>query len=218
MYTLPKLNFNFDAFEPYIAKDIMEIHYTKHHQTYLNNLNEIIKKYNKNIFEHFSETTLAIYINTFPEDIRQDLKNSLGGHINHTFFWSSLSLENQTEYKEKLTPLFTEYFGSFHNTILKMQEEGKKFFGSGWVWITVNPLNGSLEIRTYKNQDNPLFENLYPLLGIDLWEHAYYLQYKNDKSSYLQNIFNIINWKYIFELYESLVETNNNNIHCCASC
>lgn len=211
MYLLPQLNFKFDEFEPYINKEIMEIHYTKHHQTYVNNLNKILEVYDKTIFNKYNETTLAMYIHSFPKEIQSNLKNALGGHINHTLLWASLSNEDQTEYIKKLTPLFSSYFKSFDNTILLMQEMGNNFFGSGWVWLTVNPLNGALDLRTYKNQDCPLFENLYPLLGIDLWEHAYYLQYKNDKKSYLNNIFSIINWKYIFEFYESLMQIPSEN-------
>lgn len=211
MYSLPQLHFKFNEFEPCINQEIMEIHYTKHHQTYLNNLNKILEAYDNTIFSKHNETTLAMYIHSFPKEIKSDLKNALGGHINHSLFWASLSTEDQTEYKKKLEPLFSVYFQSFDNTILLMQKMGSAFFGSGWVWLTVNPLNGALDIRTYTNQDNPLFENLYPLLGIDLWEHAYYLQYKNDKKSYLENIFTIINWKYIFEFYESLMQIPSEN-------
>jgi Fe-Mn family superoxide dismutase len=220
MYHLPTLSFTFDAFEPIISKEIMELHYTKHHQAYLDNLNTIIQKYDPQIFENFNETTLAMYINAFPNDIRQDLRNALGGHVNHSFFWSCLSNHNTQEYKNKLEGIFAPHFGSVDKAITALEETGKKFFGSGWVWITVNPLNGSLDIRTYTNQDNPLFENLYPLLGIDLWEHSYYLQYKNNKNAYLKEITKLINWKYVYEFYQSLTGEGEDSHHqqCCGSC
>lgn len=214
MYKLPLLPFSLDYFQPIISKEIMDLHYNNHHKAYLDNLNEIIATYDPTLFDNVSETTLAMYINTFPLTIRQQLRNNLGGHINHSFFWLLLSKEDQTEYKAKLEPLFKEYFGSFDQAISEFEAEAKKFFGSGWVWMVYNPISENIEIRSYSNQDCPLFDNMYPLLGIDLWEHAYYLIYKNNKKAYIDNFISIINWKYVYELWQSYTE-NSYEGSCC---
>lgn len=210
MYKLPELPYALDALEPVISKEIMDVHYNKHHRNYLDNLNKIISTYDPTLFDAMSETTIGMYINTFPADIRQNLKNQLGGHINHSFFWSLLSGENQAEYKKKVEPLFIEHFGSFEQAMSEFIDAAKKYFGSGWIWMTYNPISENIEIRSYQNQDSPLFENMYPLLGIDLWEHAYYLQYKSDRAAYIENFVNIINWKYVYELWQSYTEHNHN--------
>lgn len=211
MYKLPELPYALDALEPFISKEIMDIHYNKHHRNYLDNLNKIISTYDPTLFDAMSETTIAMYINTFPADIRQNLKNQLGGHVNHSFFWSLLSGENQTEYKKKIEPLFVEHFGSFDQAMNEFSDAAKKHFGSGWVWMTYNPISENIEIRSYQNQDSPLFENMYPLLGIDVWEHAYYLQYKSDKAAYVANFINVINWKYVYELVQSYADHDHNS-------
>jgi Fe-Mn family superoxide dismutase len=200
MYTLPKLNFKFDALEPIISKEIMELHYQKHHQSYVNNINEIITKYDPNLFSITNETTLAMYINTFPIEIREEAKNNLGGHINHSYLWNQLSSEDTTIHKKALEPLIEKHYGSFDTLTQEIKATAKKLFGSGWVWACFNPLTEFIEVRAYQNQHCPFFENMFPLIGIDLWEHAYYLQYKSNKAEYIEKFMTIINWEKVHQL------------------
>lgn len=212
MFTLPELPYSLDALEPVISKEIMDIHYHKHHQSYLDKINDIITKYDPNLFMITNESTLAIHINTFPKEIQQETRNNLGGHINHSFFWGLLTKENTLKYKKNLIPIFEKHYGSIDTLLSEFTLTAKKSFGSGWVWICFNPLTEFLEIRSYNNQDCPLFDNMYPVLGIDLWEHAYYLKYKNNKSEYIDQFMTIINWKYVYDLLISYTEDSNS---CC---
>lgn len=214
MYILPELPFALNELEPFISEEIMNLHYNKHHRGYLDKLNSIIATYDPTLFDTMTETTMAMYINTFPMDMRQNLKNQLGGHINHSFFWALLSKNDTTEFKKFLEPIFVDQFGSFDQAMSEFKEIAKNHFGSGWVWFCYNPVSERLEIRAYNNQDCPLFDNMYPLFGIDLWEHAYYLQYKNDKINYIDNFIKIINWKHVSELFNSYQDSHENK-ECC---
>lgn len=213
MYLLPELPYPKNALEPFITAEIMELHHQKHHKGYVEKLNEIIATYDPTLFDCMSETTMAMYINTFPISIRQNVKNQLGGHVNHSFFWSLLSTKNTDVFKQKLEPIFKDQFGSFDQAMDEFKTEAKNHFGSGWTWFCYNPISENIEIRSYQNQDNPLFDNLYPLLGIDVWEHAYYLQYKNKRSDYIEAFTKIINWEYVFELWNSYNENKQDDGH-----
>jgi Fe-Mn family superoxide dismutase len=215
MYIVPPLPFELDYLEPFISKEIMDVHYNKHHKGYVDKLNQIILSYDPTLFDVMNETTMGMYIQTFPVEIRQNLKNQLGGHINHSFFWGMLSKDDTSEYKKKLESLFNDQFGSFDQALAEFSDAALNHFGSGWVWFCFNPIAEKIEIRSYSNQDCPLFDHLYPLLGIDIWEHAYYLQYKNDKKTYIENFIKIINWKYVWELYSNYQENTDDN--CCES-
>ncbi len=215
MYILPELPFALNYLEPFINQEIMDLHYNKHHRGYLEKLNLIISTYDPTLFDSITETTMAMYINTFPIEIRQNLKNQLGGHINHSFFWALLSKENTSEFQKLLDPFFKEQFGTFEQALSEFKDAAKNHFGSGWVWFCYNPISENLEIRSYNNQDCPLFENMYPLFGIDLWEHAYYLQYKNNKIDYIDNFIKVINWKYVYELFSSYQDNQHDGNNCC---
>lgn len=214
MYILPELPFALNKLEPFISAEIMSLHYNKHHKGYLDKLNTIITTYDPTLFDAMTETTMAMYINTFSSDIRQNLKNQLGGHVNHSFFWALLSKDDTSLSKQLLEPIFVEQFGSLDQMLNEFKEMAKNHFGSGWVWMCYNPISENLEIRAYNNQDCPLFDNMYPLFGIDLWEHAYYLQYKTDKSEYIDNFIKIINWKHVSELFNSY-QDNHDEKGCC---
>jgi Fe-Mn family superoxide dismutase len=205
-YILPSLPYDLDGLEPYISKKILNLHYNKHHAAYVNNLNNAIQEFDPTLFESFNETTLAFYINAFPEPVREKIKNNLGGHINHSFFWNLLTKEDTSKSKKEITSLLEKSTGSLESIIEELKITGKTFFGSGWVWLVWNPLTESAEVRTYTNQDTPLFENMYPILGIDLWEHSYYLQYTNNKAEYIDQIIKIINWEYALQLLLSYKE------------
>lgn len=215
MYKLPELPYKTNALEPFISAQIMELHHGEHHKGYVEKLNQIILSYDPTLFDCMNETTMAMYINTFPIEIRQGLKNQLGGHINHSFFWSLLNTKNTDEFKKKLEPIFKDEFGSVEQALSEFKAEAMAFFGSGWTWLCYNPIREKMEIRNYQNQDTPLFDGLYPLLGIDFWEHAYYLQYKNKKSEYIDQLIKIINWEYMFELWQSYHENHADASGCC---
>lgn len=208
MYKLPALPYPLNGLEPVIKEEIMNLHYHKHHQGYLDKLNQIISTYDPALFTMMNETTMAMYINTFPEEIRKDLKNQLGGHVNHSFFWPLMSTKDTTAFKEKLEEVFKDPFGSIEQALEEFKSHALHQFGSGWTWLCYNPITEGLEIRNYNNQDTPLFDSMYPLIGIDLWEHAYYLQYKTDKKAYIDSWLKIINWEYVFELWHSYHENN----------
>ncbi|MCX7589576.1 MAG: superoxide dismutase [bacterium] len=197
MHTLPKLNYSYDALEPYIDSKTMEIHHTKHHQAYIDNLNKAIALHPE--FENYSVEALLASINSVPEDIRQIVINHGGGHSNHTLFWEILTPENSSEHnnglpEENLNQAFIEQFGSFEEFKLKFNEVAKNHFGSGWAWLVLNS-NKKLEVFSLLNQNSPYLEGKIPILGLDLWEHAYYLKYQNRRIEYIDAFWHIVNWK-----------------------
>jgi Fe-Mn family superoxide dismutase len=208
MFKLEKLPFDLGALEPFISKEIMDLHYNKHHLGYLNKLNKIIEDYNPSLF-NIDQNILPNYINAFPISIRSNLKNQLGGHLNHSFFWELISKKDTNLFKIKVELFFKDSFGSFDIALENFKELAISHFGSGWVWFCYNWLSQKIEIRTYNNQDCPLFDNLFPILGIDLWEHAYYLQYKNNKNEYIENFLRIINWENVFNIINMCQKENN---------
>ena len=198
MFELKKLRYDFNACEPYICEEIMNLHYSKHHQTYVDNCNTIIKQYpHIQNYEHFHQ-----YIKIIPLlkiDQQVFFKNNLGGHINHTMLWDMISPGFNTENnisKDFLNSIIGSY-GSLELCKEVFIENAMKHFGSGWTWMIYNYVTEKLEIKNYNNQDTPFFDGIYPIMGLDLWEHAYYLQYKNRKKEYFSIFWNIINWSII---------------------
>jgi Fe-Mn family superoxide dismutase len=201
-FTLPKLNYAFDALEPTIDAMTMEIHYSKHHQTYVDKLNEAIAKHQD--LEGKTIEELLSSINGLPEDIRTAVRNNGGGHFNHSLFWELLTPEKQgSEDMPKLSQAIAESFGDF----AKFQEAFKAAalgrFGSGWVWLIQTP-DLKLQIISTANQDNPLMDIAEvkgkPILALDVWEHAYYLKHQNKRADYVDGFWNIINWVMVEEL------------------
>lgn len=197
MHTLPKLNYSYDALEPYIDSKTMEIHYTKHHQAYIDNLNKAISVHPE--FENYSADALLASINSIPQDIRQIVRNHGGGHSNHSLFWEILIPESNIDHNngiplENLNQAILEQFNSFEDFKLKFSEVAKNHFGSGWAWLALNS-NKKLEVFSLLNQDSPYLEGKIPILGLDLWEHAYYLKYQNRRIEYIDAFWHIINWK-----------------------
>lgn len=197
MYTLPELDYPYDALEPYIDKETMTIHHTKHHQAYLNNLNEILSDYpeleTQNPEEIFSK------ISDVDEIIKQKFINNAGGYLNHNLFWKILSPQKSTPTDTFMRAIETS-FGDLEGLKQKMTEASLTQFGSGWGWLVLN--SGKLEITNSSNQNSPLLENKVPLMGIDVWEHAYYLKYQNKRADYLNAIWNVINWQYVSSIFE----------------
>lgn len=196
--SLPDLPYDYDALEPVISGEIMHLHHQKHHQTYITNYNKALEQLHEAIQKSDTSTIVKL---------QSAIKFNGGGHINHSIFWKNLApiREGGGDHpKDSLGWAIDTNFGSLESLIQKMSAEGAALQGSGWVWLGVHNELKKLVVETTANQD-PLVTkgpNLVPLLGIDVWEHAYYLQYKNVRPDYLKNIWKVINWKYVSEVYE----------------
>ena len=190
-YTLPSLAYPYNALEPHIDARTMEIHHSKHHQAYVNNLNNAIK--GKADLESKSVEELIANINAIPEDIRNAVRNNGGGHANHTFFWTVIGPNAGGQPKGEVAAAITQTFGSFDAFKEKFAQAAVTRFGSGWAWVVVTK-DGKLEISSTANQDSPLAEGKTPILVIDVWEHAYYLNYQNRRADYVAAFWNVVNW------------------------
>ena len=196
-YQLPKLPYGYDALEPYIDVETMHIHHAKHHNTYVTNLNAAIEKYPELGSKSIEE--LIADIDALPEDIRTAVRNNGGGHANHTFFWEIMAPKADGEPVGELKTAIDEAFGSFTDFKAKFKAAATTRFGSGWAWLVLK--DGKLEIISTPNQDSPLMEGLTPILGLDVWEHAYYLNYRNVRPDYVDAFWNVVNWDKVNELY-----------------
>jgi superoxide dismutase, Fe-Mn family len=203
-YELPKLPYDYNALEPHIDARTMEIHYTKHHQAYVTNVNNAIK--GKPDLEKKSVEDLIRDLKSVPEDIRTAVRNNGGGHANHSFFWKIMGPKAGGEPKSKLADDIKSTFGSFKDFQEKFSAAGASRFGSGWAWLVKNP-SGKLEIASTANQDSPLMGKAIagaegtPILGIDVWEHAYYLNYQNRRPDYIKAWWNVVNWDAVAKNY-----------------
>jgi Fe-Mn family superoxide dismutase len=203
-YELPKLPYNYNALEPHIDARTMEIHYTKHHQAYITNLNNAIK--GKADLETKSVEDLIKNLNAVPEDIRTVVRNNGGGHANHSFFWKIMGPNAGGEPKGKLADDIKSTFGGFDQFKEKFSAAGVGRFGSGWAWLIKNS-SGKLEIVSTANQDSPLMGKAIagaegtPILGCDVWEHAYYLNYQNRRPDYIKAWWNVVNWDAVAKNY-----------------
>lgn len=196
-FTLPKLPYAYDALEPFFDEETMHIHHEKHHQTYINNLNAAIEKHNE--FADKSLEELLSDLNAIPEDIRTAVRNNAGGHLNHSMFWNWLTPNGGGIATAEIGDAIVAKFGSFEDFKLQFKAAAATRFGSGWAWLIVK--NGELEITSTANQDNPIIDGATPVLGLDVWEHAYYLKYHNVRPDYTEAFFNLINWDTVNELY-----------------
>lgn len=198
-YTLPKLTYNFDALEPHIDAQTMEIHHDRHHQGYVDKLNAAVE--GTDLAERSIEDVLRNF-STIPDNIQTAVRNHGGGHANHSLFWRILTPGGSAEPVGELAEAIQAAFGSFADFKEKFTETAKGQFGSGWGWLVLNA-DGQLAIISTANQDSPLMEGHTPLLGVDVWEHAYYLKYQNSRPDYLANIWNVINWDQVEENYQA---------------
>ncbi len=199
-YTLPPLAYPYNALEPYIDARTMEIHHSKHHQTYINNLNNAIK--GKADLESKSVEALITNINAIPEDIRNAVRNNGGGHANHAFFWTVIGPNAGGQPKGNVAAAINQAFGSFDAFKEKFTQAALTRLGSGWAWLSVIKA-GQVEISSTPNQDSPLTEGKTPILCIDVWEHAYYLQYQNRRSDYVAAFWNVVNWQEVERRFNS---------------
>jgi superoxide dismutase, Fe-Mn family len=203
-YELPKLPYDYNALEPHIDARTMEIHYSKHHQAYVTNLNNAIK--GKADLEKKSVEELVRDLKSVPEDIRTAVRNNGGGHANHSFFWKIMGPKAGGEPKGKLADDIKSTFGGFDQFKEKFSAAGVGRFGSGWAWLIKNA-SGKLEIVSTANQDSPLMGKAIagaegtPILGCDVWEHAYYLNYQNRRPDYIKAWWNVVNWDAVAKNY-----------------
>lgn len=199
-FTLPALGYGFNELEPMIDKQTMEIHHGKHHQTYVNNLNAALEGQEATKSKTLEE--LLSNLDALPASIQQAVRNNGGGHLNHSLFWEILKSPSENNLPTgELAEAVNKTFGSFE----KFQEEFAKAatgrFGSGWAWLIVNK-DKQLEITSTPNQDNPVMEGNTAILGLDVWEHAYYLSYQNRRPEYISNFFKIVNWDAVSKKYD----------------
>lgn len=198
-HILPELNYSYDALEPFFDSTTMEIHHTKHHQTYVDKLNAALKSDER--LSSLSVDQLVRNLNEVPESIRTAVRNHGGGHINHSFFWPTL--KKDVAATGPAVDAISKHFGSFDAFKEQFSNSAALLFGSGWAWLVFD--QGELSIVTTPNQDNPLSGGKTPILGLDVWEHAYYLKYQNRRPEYVEAFFNVINWEKINENYENAV-------------
>ena len=190
-YTLPPLAYPYNALEPHIDARTMEIHHTKHHQAYINNVNKALE--GKADLANKSVEDLIANMNAIPEDIRNVVRNNGGGHANHTFFWTIIGPKAGGAPQAQVAAAINASFGSFDVLKEKFAAAATSRFGSGWAWVTASR-DGKLEVSSTPNQDSPLMEGKTPILGIDVWEHAYYLNYQNRRPDYIAAFWNVVNW------------------------
>lgn len=196
-HILPELSFKYNALEPYIDAKTMEIHHTKHHQGYITKYVDTLKN-NENLLEHDVEHILR-NLNLVPENVRQAVINNGGGYYNHRLFWEILT-PDKTEMNDKLNKAIIRDFGSVEKFKENFSNAAATRFGSGWAWLVVNK-DGKLMVTSTPNQDAP-FEIGNPILALDVWEHAYYLNYQNRRPDYINNFWHVVNWKKVSENFE----------------
>jgi superoxide dismutase, Fe-Mn family len=198
-HELPPLPYAYNALEPHIDEQTMQIHHDRHHATYVNNLNAALEGHadlqNKPLEE------LLASLDSVPEKIRTAVRNNGGGHANHTLFWEIMSPNGGGQPTGALADAINSTFGSFENFKAEFTKAATGRFGSGWAWLVVD--NGKLAITSTPNQDNPIMEGKTPILGLDVWEHAYYLKYQNKRPDYIAAFWNVVNWAEVNKRYES---------------
>lgn len=206
-FSLPPLPYDYNALEPYIDEATMRIHHTKHHQAYVNNLNAAVAKHEG--LEKRTLEDLLRNLESLPDDVKMAIRNNGGGHWNHTAFWNMLTPEKNAKPGQALMKAIQKDFPSFDIMKEEFSKAAMKVFGSGWVWLIVTK-EKSLKMVATPNQDNPLMpysaEAGMPILGIDVWEHAYYLKHQNKRADYIKDFWQVVNWKYVNEAYEKAVK------------
>jgi len=199
-FELPKLPYPYAALEPHIDARTMEIHHTKHHQAYINNANAALEKYPK-LAGKTAEALLGD-LNAVPEDIRTAVRNNAGGHANHTLFWTVMAPKADGKPQGALATAIDAAFGSLDKFKNEFETAAKTRFGSGWAWLS-RQSDGKLVVTSTPNQDSPLSEGLRPILGLDVWEHAYYLLYQNRRPDYVSAFWNVVNWDEVAKRFKA---------------
>ncbi|MFL5802986.1 MAG: superoxide dismutase [Roseiflexaceae bacterium] len=197
-FTLPPLPYDYSALEPHIDTRTMEIHHDKHHAAYVNNLNAALE--GQTALQSATIEEILGHIGDVPESIRQAVINNGGGHANHTMFWEIMGPNGGGEPSGALALAINKAFGDFNSFKAKVNDAGVKRFGSGWSWLVASQ-DGSLQVISTANQDSPLMQGLTPILGVDVWEHAYYLKYQNLRPKYLEAWWNTVNWNAVAQRF-----------------
>ena len=197
-FELPPLPYDYNALEPHIDAQTMQIHHDLHHGAYVNNLNNAVKD---SAVANWSLEDLITRLNEVPENIRTAVRNNGGGHINHSMFWQIMSPNGGGSPSGDLANAINQTFGSFDKFKETFNDAGAKRFGSGWAWLVLNK-EGKLQVISTANQDSPLIDGLYPVMGNDVWEHAYYLKYQNKRPAYLAAWWNTVNWDAVAARYQ----------------
>ncbi|SDN42080.1 superoxide dismutase [Alkalicoccus daliensis] len=196
-FTLPDLPYAHNALEPHIDEETMKIHHGKHHNTYVTKLNDALEGHSD--LQNKSIEELLTDLNSLPDSVKGPVRNNGGGHYNHTIFWKMMSPDGGGTPDGELAEAIDKAFGSFDKFKEEFKNGALTRFGSGWSWLVVN--NGQLEVMTTPNQDTPISEGKTPLLGVDVWEHAYYLKYQNKRPDYVDAFFNVVNWDEVAKRY-----------------
>lgn len=196
-HSLPQLPYAYNALEPHIDETTMKIHHTKHHQAYIDNLNKALEG---SELASLGIEDLIRKLDSVPENIRTAVRNNGGGHLNHSLFWQVMGPEGKGKPEGKLLERINQDFGSFEKFQEEFETAGKTQFGSGWAWLVVD--NGKLAVTKTANQDSPLSKGQVPILGVDVWEHAYYLHYQNRRPEYLSNFWKVVNWDEVGKRFE----------------
>lgn len=202
-YKLPNLPYSFDALEPYIDAQTMEIHYTKHHQGYVNNLNAAVEEYKE--LQNRDLKDLLKDLSALPDPVRTAIRNQGGGDFNHSMFWLLMKKNGGGKPSGQLGQAINKAFESFESFQNEFNTAAKGVFGSGWAWLCLDA-QGKLFITSTHNQDNPISKGYEPILGLDVWEHAYYLKYQNRRPDYISAWWHVINWDQAEENYRSIIK------------
>jgi len=195
-HTLPKLPYDYNALEPYIDELTMKIHHTKHHQAYIDKLNAALEKY-KDLQQKTVEE-LVKHLNSLPSDVVTAVRNHGGGHLNHSIWWPML--RKDIRFHGPIADALMKQFGSFEKFKEEFGKAALSIFGSGWGWLVLN--KGELEIMTTPNQNSPLSQGKIPILGIDMWEHSFYIKHRSNKAAYVEDFFHVINWDQVNEYFK----------------
>lgn len=198
-FELPQLPYAYDALEPHIDKETMNIHHTKHHNTYVTNLNNALEG-NEELLSKTVEEVVS-NLDAVPEAARTAVRNNGGGHANHSLFWQIISPNGGGEPTGELAEAINKKFGGYEGFKEEFSKAATTRFGSGWAWLVIN--NGELEVTSTPNQDSPLMEGKTPILGLDVWEHAYYLNYQNRRPEYIGAFWNVVNWEEVSKRYSA---------------
>lgn len=198
-YELAPLPYDYAALEPYIDTQTMQLHHDLHHQTYVNNLNAALEKHPE--FQNKTVEEVVRDLNQVPEEVRTAVRNNAGGHVNHTMFWQIMAPNAGGEPTGAIAEAISDTFGNFDTFKQQFNDAGTKRFGSGWAWLVFGN-DGKLQILSTPNQDSPLTDGLFPILGNDVWEHAYYLKYQNRRPEYLKAWWNVVNWDEVNRRFE----------------
>lgn len=199
-FTLEPLPYSFSALEPHIDKATMKVHHDGHHAAYVEKLNAALEK--RPEYHKYTPSQLLTMLNKLPQDLRPEVAHNAGGHLNHSLFWNYMTSKTGLKPSKTLAKVLTTAFGSFEGFKEQFNAAAKKVFGSGWAWLCYDRQSKKLVITTTANQDNPVSSGLEPILGLDVWEHAYYLKHQNKRVDYIQAFWNVINWPFIEEQYQ----------------